>query len=164
MLDHTRIRYLFNYDDETGRLLRIVFENPGEKVVTQGVSPQGYYVRWVDGRCYLEHHLVYFWHTGVLVSEIDHQNRDRRDNRIANLRPCDRTMNNGNQKIKSNNTSGYRGVSWSKGMGKWWAQITCRKQHFSLGYFLTPEESALAYNEAATHYFGEFARLNEVKL
>lgn len=162
MLTTDRLRFLFQYDSVSGRLIRVVFENQGEKKITYGKSPQGYFVRWVDGACYLEHVLVYFWHTGTFVDELDHENRVKTDNRIENLRPCDRTLNNANQPKRKDNSSGYRGVSWSKPARKWWAQITVRGQHHNLGYYDTPEQAALRYNEAARHHFGEFAHLNQV--
>lgn len=162
MLTIERVRYLFRYDGETGRLVRMVFEKPGEKPVTEGVSPQGYYVRWVDKKCYLEHVLVYFWHTGSWVPEIDHWDRNKSNNRIENLRPCTRTLNNANQGIRCNNTSGYRGVSRKD--SKWLAQISVNKVHYRIGIFSTPELAALAYNRAAVQHFGDFAYINEVQL
>lgn len=162
MLTQERLHELFGYDADSGRLVRIKFEKPGEKIITYGISRQGYFIRWVDDVCYLEHQLVYLWHTGCFVQEIDHVNRNKTDNRFPNLRACDRTLNNANQNLRVNNKSGYRGVSWSKPMRKWWAQITVRKVHHNLGYHDTPEQAALRYNEAARHYFGEFAYINEV--
>lgn len=162
MLTHDRLRSLFEYDPTNGRLVRRVIEHPSQKKITCGTSPQGYFVRWVDGSFYLEHVLVYFWHTGELVDEVDHCNRNKSDNRIENLRACDRTLNNANQRKRKDNSSGYRGVSWSKVTGKWWAQLTVRGQHHNLGYYDTPEQAALRYNEAASQHFGEFAYINEV--
>ena len=163
MLSHDRLRFLFRYDPDSGRLIRVVFENHGERKITYGISSQGYFVRWVDGECYLEHVLVYFWCTGLFVKEIDHRNRIKTDNRLENLRPCDRTLNNANQPKRKDNSSGYRGVSWSKNTRKWWAQITVRGTHYNLGYYDTPEQAALQYNEAARQHFGEFAYINEVR-
>ena len=47
--------------------------------------------------------------------------------------------------------------------GKWNARIGIDKKKISLGYFDTPEQAALAYNEAAQKYHGDYAKLNEVK-
>jgi hypothetical protein len=35
-------------------------------------------------------------------------------------------------------------------------------QSLSLGYFGFESDAAIAYNYAACHYFGEFARLNKI--
>ena len=40
-------------------------------------------------------------------------------------------------------------------------ELSRGKEHY-LGAFVSAEEAAMAYNKAAAHYFGEFARLNEV--
>lgn len=160
MITQSQLRQLFTYDTSTGRLHRINCEKQGHKVVTDGVSTQGYYVRWIGDVCYLEHVLVYLWHTGKFVEELDHHNRVKTDNRIDNLRVCDRTLNNANHPKRKDNSSGYRGVS-AKGV-KWLAQITVRGTWVYLGLHATKELAALAYNRAAVDHFGEFASLNEV--
>lgn len=160
MITQSRLKALFTYDEVTGRLHRIVCEKQGHKTVTGGVSTQGYFVRWVDDVCYLEHVLVYLWHTGEFVEELDHWNRIKTDNRIGNLRPCDRTLNNANQSKRCDNSSGYRGVSAKK--SKWVAQITVRGTWTYLGLHATADDAARAYNQAAQEHFGEFAHINEV--
>jgi len=44
------------------------------------------------------------------------------------------------------NTSGYRGVSFHKGIGKWAARIHIESRNKHLGYFLNPLEAAKAYD------------------
>lgn len=46
---------------------------------------------------YKAHRLIWLMHHGSLDGEIDHINRDRADNRIENLRLCDRCTNQSNQ-------------------------------------------------------------------
>jgi hypothetical protein len=65
-----------------------------------------------------------------------------------------------NQRLKSRNTSGYKGVSLDKKVNKWQAKITSYGRHKWLGYFTTPEAAALAYDQAAKLLNGEFAKLN----
>ena len=156
------LKSLFDYDPITGRLVRVVFDKPGQKAITHGVSAQGYYVRWVNQECYLEHVLVYLWHTGEFVKEIDHENRVKTDNRIENLRPATSTQNKGNIGLLRSNQSGFRGVSLNRRSMKWHAQIKVMGKQTYLGRFDTPEEAAATYNHAARLYFGEFAHLNDV--
>jgi hypothetical protein len=47
--------------------------------------------------------------------------------------------------IKSNNTSGYRGVSFNKTKEKWQASIGLNNKQIYLGTFNTAEEAAEAY-------------------
>jgi hypothetical protein len=50
---------------------------------------------------------------------IDHVNRDRTDNRIANLRVVDNRTNCKNQKLRRTNTSGVMGVRWHRTKKRW---------------------------------------------
>jgi hypothetical protein len=92
--------------------------------------------------------------------EVDHDNHDTLDNRRDNLRVCSRQQNRFNQGLRSNNTSGFKGVSWSKKLSKWWGNIRINGKTLHLGYFASKEEAARAYDEAAKKHFGEFAKLN----
>ncbi len=103
------------------------------------------------------HRLITMAPTGM---EVDHINRDRLDNRRVNLRVCTKAENRRNTPMKSFNTSGYKGVSWSHDKQKWAAHIYAEGRSRYLGYYLTKEDAALAYNEAAKKYHGRFAGLS----
>lgn len=94
--------------------------------------------------------------------DVDHRNENGLDNRRSNLRRCDRIRNMQNQGLRSNNTSGFKGVTWypHRGMNKWVAKITIEKRQISLGYFDTAEQAAHGYDKAAQEHFGAFAQLN----
>ena len=94
--------------------------------------------------------------------EVDHINGDLLDNRRCNLRICTHSENMRNRKLQKNNTSGYRGVTYVHGSERYTAQIYRHKKKVHLGTFDTAELAAIAYNEAAKHYYGEFAKLNLV--
>lgn len=66
--------------------------------------------------------------------------------------------------LKSNNKSGYRGVSWNKSRNKWISQISKNKQRFMFGYFDCKHEAARAYNAKALELYGEKALLNEIQV
>jgi hypothetical protein len=85
-------------------------------------------------------------------------NLDRANNKFANLRVATYSQNMGNRCAPRTNTSGYKGVSWSKGMGMWWAQITVDGRHRNLGYYHDPALAHAAYVSAANRLHGEFAR------
>ena len=74
---------------------------------------------------------------------VDHINRNKLDNRLCNLRYADRTEQIINQKIRSDNTSGCKGVSYSNKDCKWVASMT-KKGKTTLKQFL--------YFEDAVHY------------
>ncbi len=91
--------------------------------------------------------------------EVDHINGDGLDNRRANLRLCSRQQNafNGHKRA---NASGFKGVVWHKGAGRWRAKIMKNHTTVHLGYFNFPEDAGRAYDRAARELFGEFARVN----
>lgn len=93
---------------------------------------------------------------------IDHVNGDGFDNRKVNLRIATQSQNMHNRKMGKNNTSGYKGVSWSEQAKKWRAMICHNRKPLSLGMFNSAREAAIAYNHAATELFGEFAKLNKI--
>jgi len=100
------------------------------------------------------HHLV------AGYKHVDHKNHDGLDCRRENLRRADQHRNGANQRRSEANTSGYKGVSWSKRDRKFRAYIKVNGQMQSLGYFDSAEEAARAYDEAARRHFGEFAHTN----
>lgn len=95
--------------------------------------------------------------------KIDHRNRNGLHNWKNNLRPSTHSENMCNQISHKGSSSKYRGVHWHKEHKKWGGIIIKNKKRYWLGYFKTEKEAALAYNDAAPKYHGEFARLNEIK-
>ncbi len=96
-------------------------------------------------------------------TETDHINGDRLDNRRYNLRVCTHSQNMMNQR-KTRGCSRFKGVHWHKAHKKWHAKIKKERKNQHIGYFDVEDNAALAYNEAATELFGEFASLNEVRI
>lgn len=92
--------------------------------------------------------------------QVDHRDGDGLNNTRENLRPATNQQNLYNAGIRSDNKSGYKGVSWSKYMGKWRAYCTANGKTNHIGYFDSLEDAARAYDEAAIRTHGEFARLN----
>jgi len=99
---------------------------------------------------------------------VDHYNHCGIDNRKENLRLCTITQNARNRSTDINwagKTSKYKGVGFMQsrdGAAKWLSRIKVNRKSKHLGWFMTELEAVRAYNEAAKHYFGEFACLNEI--
>lgn len=92
----------------------------------------------------------------------DHKDGDGLNNTRENLRICTCLENSRNSRKQKNNTSGYKGVSWSK-KGKYWvAFISYMGRTINLGHFSEIKDAAKAYNAAAEEIFGEFAKLNNL--
>lgn len=92
--------------------------------------------------------------------EIDHRDRNTLNNKRENLRFATKSQNQANQKIRSDNTSGFKGVNWRKDIAAWAARVSVMNKRIHLGHFPTAEAAARAYDTAAQKHFGEFARLN----
>ena len=97
-----------------------------------------------------------------LGKETDHKNGNKLDNRKENLRIASRSENLMNKSMQKNNTSGFRGVYWSKIVSKWMAYIKKNGKRYHLGYYINIYDAAKAYNLAADKMFGEFARFNKI--
>lgn len=80
------------------------------------------------------------------------------DNRMNNLRVATAAQNNANRGKNKNNTTGFKGVTWSPRRKKYQAQIFVNRKCLFLGRFETPQAAHQKYSEAAVKYFGEFAR------
>ena len=92
---------------------------------------------------------------------VDHINTDSLDNRRANLRLATHSQNSCNsRRDKSNTYSRFRGVSFSKRKGKWFAAIRANGRKLWLGYFDDELSAAKVYDAAAKKYHGEYATLN----
>lgn len=89
---------------------------------------------------------------------LDHKNRDRLDNRRANLRVCTPQQNSCNT-VRKRDKSPYRGVH-PRGARRWSAQIQVNRKSISLGSFADPADAARAYDAMAREVYGEFAVLN----
>lgn len=103
------------------------------------------------------HRLVLGVEPGRLV---DHRNGDGLDNRRENLRLATARQNAGNYRLPATNTSGAKGVTWSRRYGCWMAQIRVRPRTIHLGRFDSVRAAADAYDAAALEHFGEFALTN----
>lgn len=112
----------------------------------------GYLKVCLDRKSYLVHRLIFLMHHGYLPELLDHIDRNKLNNKIENLRECDKKVNSWNRDKQANNTSGFRGVSWNKAAGKWHAYIKIKGKRKHLGLFNTPEEASKAYEKARSEF------------
>jgi hypothetical protein len=92
--------------------------------------------------------------------EVDHEDRNRLNNQRYNLRVATRSTNMANTGLRSNNTSGYKGVYPARKGKPFRAEISVRGKGFYIGGFDTAIDAARAYDTWAKEIFGDFAVLN----
>ena len=147
-----RVRELLDYDPETGVLTWKVSRGrvkPGSRAGHR--QPRGYRQVTVEGRRHLEHRLVWFHvHGQWPANEIDHVNRIKDDNRIANLREATTLQNRSNLPDQRRVNGLPRGVYPNYHGGRFRARIwdgsIWKERH--LGTFDTPEEASEAFQAA----------------
>ena len=79
-----------------------------------------------------------------------------------NCRWTTKTIQNRNRRIHTNNTSGYKGVSFVKKTNKYRVRIIINKKGVNLGSYLTAEDGAVAYNNYIIENNLEGFILNEI--
>lgn len=154
-----------SYDPETGVFARLFRSDYPKKWNTRyagkpagALMKKGYRYIGIGDTFHYAHRLAWFWVHGEWPTEqIDHINRLKDDNRIANLRLANNSQNNTNR--PATGRSGIKGVHWYEPTQKWRARITLNRTEIYLGYFDTAEEAIKARNAAAVKYHSEFADL-----
>lgn len=162
MLTQEYLKQYFNYDPETGifsRKIKTTSRASDIGVPIGSLDTKGYLFTRILGKYYLLHRLAWFYMTGKWPeNEIDHKDLNKSNNKWENLREATSNQNKYNVKARSNNSSGFKGVSFDKRTQKWVAQITINGKNRGLGRFKTPEEASVAYNLEANKHHGEFER------
>lgn len=168
MLTQSDVKALLDYDPETGVF---VWRERGPKswhinrwnsryagTVAGKRSSSGHTLITISKRSYCAHRLAWVWvHGDWPPHQVDHINGKRDDNRLANLRLATHKQNLRNQTTRRSSQSGFKGVTFHKGAGRWMARITVDGKMRYLGLFETAADAATAYRQAAVSMFGEFA-------
>lgn len=88
--------------------------------------------------------------------EVDHIDRNPLNNRLSNLRICNRSQNIMNTSIRVDNKYNCKGISFDKRVKKWRATITVNKKTIYLGQSSDIDEVIKLRIEAEEKYFGEY--------
>lgn len=97
---------------------------------------------------------------------VDHIDHNGLNNTLQNIRVCSIAENNKNRNKVKQTSSKYLGVTKyvSGKRVRISAVISVNSKNIKIGDFKTEEEAALAYNNAAKKYHGEFANLNKLPI
>lgn len=156
MIEASQLHELLTYEPDTGRLtwkcrkdvlLRWNVRYAGKEAFT--AIRDGYKCGAIHNVGYQAHRVIWAMVYGDWPEDqVDHINGNRSDNRISNLRQADGFQNSQNAKTRSDNTSGYPGVTFFKGRNQWTARICVNGKKIHLGYFSTAEKATEARKEA----------------
>jgi len=115
----------------------------------------------IDNISYPAHRIAWLIYYGYEPEkEIDHVNMDASDNRILNLREADRSQNECNKPVRSDNKLGIKGVSYDEKRNKYVVQFKF-KDIFIRKRVLTLKEAIQLYKSLSIQYHKEFARYSE---
>lgn len=158
------LRRMFAYNPDTGHVTWTIYRGsmvPGD--IAGYVHSDGYrYIR-LGRSAFCAHRIAWILHIGTAIPngmQIDHENGNRDDNRLQNLRIATATENHWNRATPRTNRSGFKGVTLHKPSGLWAATIKANKVRHHLGYFKTPEAAYTAYRKASLELHGRFSRLD----
>lgn len=145
MLSYEELRNVLSYDAETGILQWKV--RPSNRISVGdhvgNESRSGYLKFGFKGRDFYVHRVAFLLYTGEWPSAcIDHINGIRGDNRWCNLREANVSENNRNVRVRSDNSSGIKGVSWKSRGKKWVATIGLNGRKRHLGCYSDMNEAA----------------------
>ena len=118
-------------------------------------NPAGYGRMNVDGKAVLAHRWIYQHINNIQLPrsvDVDHICRNKACVNPEHLRSASRSENQMNTEKHKDNTSGFKGVDYHRGTGKWRARVGAKH----LGLYTTPEDAYKAYCDAASEAFGEF--------
>ncbi len=149
MLSQKEVKRLFFYDLISGLLIWKGIQKRTKKWDIAGCFTGKYPVVGINGKVYLYHQIIWLWHKGYIPeNDIDHEDRNKHNTWINNLREVSRMCNNRNTCNPKNNKSKVKGVSWNSKDKIWRAQIQLEGKVRYLSSCLDFTE-AVAYRLAA---------------
>ncbi len=165
---------LFDYDPHIGILIRKPHKDSKKKGSELNINGENYIIVSFCGKSYPAHRIIWLHQFGYFPNgPIDHINRIRCDNRLANLRAATYSENNSNCGNKrKNNISPVRGVCFIKSECSWKASISKNYKNYHLiqtkdfydavAYRLAAEQclnwSLYKYGSSAIQYIQKYVK------
>lgn len=148
-ISYSRVRELFDYHED-GYLIWKIQNGNSIKIgdVAGSSSGEDRSQVQIDGTLYGAHRIIFLFHHKYLPELVDHEDKDKLNNKINNLRDVSRQCNNRNASVRKDNTSGVKGVCWHKKHNKWISRITLNKKLIHLGIFEHFEDAVKVRYEA----------------
>jgi hypothetical protein len=125
MITKEELKSQVNYDQETGIFTWKVRNSNRIRIGDQAGNYHngGYIEMQLLGQRHLAHRLAWLYVYGYTPKLIDHIDGNKLNNKISNLREASYSENAYNSKIRSDNKSGVRCVSWDKVRQSWEVRV-----------------------------------------
>lgn len=150
---HSELRKLLKYSKLTGKF---TWKASGEEAGY--LSKRGYVQIKVKGKTYLAHILAHYYVTGDYPDKlIDHKDHNRANNKWSNLRIATNAMNSWNTSLRTDSSSGVKGVSWCERASRWRARVSVFGKTYSCGYHRSKRAAQRAVRALRKSLHGEFA-------
>lgn len=157
ILSQARLKELLHYDSATGVFRHRITSRHGQIPPWSeagNVHTLGYVIIGIDGAKLRAHRLAWLYMTGQEPShDIDHVNGVKSDNRWSNLREATTKQNAENTPLRSDNSTGFRGVTFEPKKGLYRARIRHNGKLINLGRFKIAEQAAEAARAARARLF-----------
>lgn len=157
-------RSMFSYDKDSGKLFWKFSSGmfaEGDEVGTKTSSPNcrtEYLQVTLFKKTYKVHRLIWLiLHGSFPDCYIDHIDGNGLNNSKSNLREATPSQNMMNQRVRSDSSSGVKGVSFDKSRNKWYAYINKDGKRKMLGRYEAKSEAINARHIAELSCHGEFA-------
>jgi hypothetical protein len=161
MLTQAYVRKLFSYSKKTGLLRRRLHRGnramPGSIVGTSD-GHKGYLRVGIDGKNWSVTHIIWLYVTGEWPKRVDHRDLNKTNNRWKNLRKATNSQNMCNTKVRSDSSTGVKGVYQDRRTGRYRVHVGLGRQRFYGGFFATVAEAKVARDMLAKKLHGKFFR------
>lgn len=122
------------------------------------IQKNGYVSISIDNKKYYAHRLAWLYMTGSWPKgKIDHKDTDKSNCAWSNLREATPTQNNCNTNLRSDNTSGHKGVSWRKDKQRWCAEVKLNGKRVHCSYHHNINDAISAADNARDVFHKDFA-------
>ncbi len=151
------LRDVYEYQD--GELIRKHRQGNKQARTTVGCMQKiGYKITVINKKFFYLHRLIFMFHNGYMPSNIDHIDGNKSNNRIENLRACNRFENLSNRSKQANSKSGHKNVYWLKSRSQWVVAIGARCKKHHIGYFNDLDKAINAATNARLELHNDFAK------
>ena len=161
LIPYDELKRLVIYSPLTGLFIAKVSRDRARAGDVLGTKSAGYFCFRINRRLYRTNRLAWYYMTGEWPGDlqVDHINGCRADDRWENLRLVTNSQNAMNAKVRRNNSSGFKGVTWNRDVKKWQSYIRIDGKAQHLGLFDDLQEAVAARQQAEIELFGEFSTL-----